>query len=66
VSVGAICDWGFTLGLERITALCVPANEAAHRVVERCGFVREGTLRGFERNDDGTRKDVVSFGRLAG
>jgi ribosomal-protein-alanine N-acetyltransferase len=63
-AVELLCPWAFTLGLERLSALCLPDNEAAHRVVERAGFRREGTLRGLERRHDGGRNDLVSFGRL--
>ena len=34
-----------TLGVRRLYALCHPDNRASRRVLEKCGFTREGTLR---------------------
>jgi RimJ/RimL family protein N-acetyltransferase len=59
------CSWAFDeLKLERIWAMTTPQNVAAQAAMERAGFTREGTLRGFERTEDG-RWDLVSFGLLA-
>jgi RimJ/RimL family protein N-acetyltransferase len=45
-AVREVCRWGFAaLGLARIEWLAVAGNEASWRVVEKLGFVREGTLR---------------------
>ena len=45
-SLHAVCDYAFTHGgLRRLTA-CVPAgNEASRRLLEKIGFIHEGTLR---------------------
>ncbi len=56
-------DWAFANGLERLSLLVHPENDASHRVAARCGFVREGTLRAFERFKGG-RPDLVSWSVL--
>jgi len=50
----ALLDFGFDrLGLRRIEALVMPANQRSWRLLERHGFEREGLLRdhGFWRDD---------------
>jgi RimJ/RimL family protein N-acetyltransferase len=43
---GALLDWAFaTLGLNRVQAETDTRNAASARVLEKLGFVREGTLR---------------------
>ena len=39
-------------------------NDASQRVAARCGFTREGILRGYERFK-GARPDVMSWSLLA-
>ncbi|ORE97428.1 GNAT family protein [Aurantimonas sp. 22II-16-19i] len=34
-------------GLHRIEAACLPSNQRSIRLLERCGFSREGRLRGY-------------------
>ncbi|NDW06464.1 GNAT family N-acetyltransferase [Jiella pacifica] len=34
-------------GLHRIEAACLPSNQRSIRLLERCGFTREGHLRGY-------------------
>ena len=34
-------------GLHRIEAACLPTNQRSIRLLERCGFTREGHLRGY-------------------
>lgn len=47
-AVRAICPFGFgTLGLHRLEAACLPWNTASVRVLEKCGFVREGLARRY-------------------
>jgi len=42
-AVGAVVEFAFgPLGLHRIEANVMPRNRASRRVLERCGFVREG------------------------
>jgi RimJ/RimL family protein N-acetyltransferase len=64
VALGLICDWAFANALERLFLVVNPDNEASHRVALRCGFTREGTLRGYERFKGG-RPDVVSWSLLS-
>jgi len=35
--------------LHRLEAACIPENEASHRLLERCGFAREGFARQYLR-----------------
>jgi RimJ/RimL family protein N-acetyltransferase len=64
-AIGLTVRWAFDeLGLERIQGLTDVENETSQRVMERVGFVREGTLRGAERRADGTRRDLVSYSAL--
>lgn len=45
-AVGAVCDYGFKgLMLHKITAACLPENAASRRVLQKCGFTREGLAR---------------------
>lgn len=63
---GAACEYGFgDLGLARISANVVVGNQASARVLEKCGFVREGVLRRFARRD-ADFLDVIVYSRLAG
>jgi ribosomal-protein-alanine N-acetyltransferase len=61
--VSLVCDWAFTNGIERAYLLVHPENEASHRVAARCGFMREGTLRAYQRFKGG-RPDMVSWSLL--
>jgi ribosomal-protein-alanine N-acetyltransferase len=51
-------------GLERLGAYSNPANARSARALERIGFTREGTLRGWHRHGD-RQLDVQVFGLLA-
>ncbi|WP_054706062.1 GNAT family protein [Bacillus sp. JCM 19041] len=45
----AICTYGFDfLNMERIEALVEPENNASMKLLERCGFLKEGLLRHYE------------------
>ncbi|QCR35421.1 GNAT family N-acetyltransferase [Nissabacter sp. SGAir0207] len=44
-SLNAVCDYAFELGFHRLKALVVEGNRASRRVLEKCGFAWEGTLR---------------------
>jgi ribosomal-protein-alanine N-acetyltransferase len=61
--LGLVCGWAFTNGIERAYLLVHPENEASHRVAARCGFIREGTLRAYQRFK-GDRPDMVSWSLL--
>jgi RimJ/RimL family protein N-acetyltransferase len=63
-AVRLLTDWGFAaLGLERIVLLIDVANPASERVAERCGYVREGTLRSAHVKE-GRRTDTGIWSRL--
>lgn len=45
-SLRAVCDYAFTTGgLRRLTACVTEGNQASRRLLEKTGFVLEGTLR---------------------
>ena len=45
-SLHAVCDYAFTHGgLRRLTACVTAGNEASRRLLEKIGFIHEGTLR---------------------
>ena len=45
-SLHAVCDFAFTTGgLHRLTACVTAGNEASRRLLEKVGFIHEGTLR---------------------
>jgi [ribosomal protein S5]-alanine N-acetyltransferase len=50
-------------GFERISAYSNPENVRSSRALERVGFTREGTLRGWHRHGD-AQLDVHIFGML--
>jgi RimJ/RimL family protein N-acetyltransferase len=58
-----LTEWGFEQGLVRLELQINADNEASMRVAERCGYVREGTLRSVHFKA-GTRSDVVVYSRL--
>jgi RimJ/RimL family protein N-acetyltransferase len=62
-----LCRHAFEeLGLERLELITDPENLASHRVAERAGFTREGTLRSHLCHPDGRRRDSVMFSLLPG
>jgi ribosomal-protein-alanine N-acetyltransferase len=50
-------------GMERISAYANPANARSAAALEKVGFTREGTLRGWHRHD-GRQLDVHIYGLL--
>jgi len=63
-AVERICRFGETqLGLARIEAATVLDNIRSQKVLERCGFEREGVARSYLQIA-GTRRDHVLFGRV--
>ena len=63
----AIVEASQALGLQRLAAVCHPSNRASARVLEKCGFVLEGTLRRYAAfpNFDGERlHDALSYSRI--
>lgn len=43
-TLGAMVDWAVELKIERLYALCHTDHRASWRVMEKCGFTREGVL----------------------
>lgn len=63
-ALGLVTDWAFAHhGMVRVQLVTHPDNTVSQRVAERCGFNREGVLRGWEPVKD-EQPDVVMFGRL--
>jgi RimJ/RimL family protein N-acetyltransferase len=63
-ALGAMRDLGAQLGLERLYALCHPEHRASARVLEKCGFLSEGTLRGYAEFPNlaaGVAADVLCY-----
>ena len=59
------CDFLYTrAGIERLTAYFYAENEYAAKVAEKFGFRREGVLRGYIKDADGGRSDLVVSGLL--
>jgi len=60
-----VTNWGLDeLGLARIELRAELENPASLRVAERCGYVREGTLRNVHVKP-GRRGDMALFSRIA-
>ncbi len=60
----ALRDLAMRLGVLRLSALCHPEHRASWRVMEKCGFTREGILRGhaqFPNLAPGVAADVVCY-----
>ena len=61
----AIIQFGFVqMNLNRIYAGTIADNHESVRLLERLGFVREGTRRSFSWEDDGTFHDGAMYGIL--
>ena len=64
-ALALLSGWGFReLGLERIELRAELTNPASLKVAERCGFVREGTVRNVHLKA-GRRGDMALYSRLA-
>lgn len=58
-------DYAFTkLGMQKVFARVVPSNIGSYRVLENCGFEREGLLRRDFRASDGSLHDVYIYSLL--
>ncbi|MEM0986494.1 MAG: GNAT family protein [Pseudomonadota bacterium] len=65
-AVEAVCGWAADiLELERIEAATVPENVRSQKVLDRCGFEREGYARAY-LEIAGKRRDHVLFARTIG
>jgi len=54
-------------GVVRLFALCHPGHRASARVLEKCGFSLEGTLRGYAELPNlkpGHPQDVTGYARI--
>lgn len=61
-AVQAVLDYAFTEGGAEVVAVChYPENLPSKRVIEKCGFRYEGTLRKYSRNG----KDSVRYSMTA-
>jgi len=61
-AVRAVMDWAFREGgVSMLTVYHFPENEASGRVIEKCGFHYEGTLRRAWKIWDGNVKDERCF-----
>jgi [ribosomal protein S5]-alanine N-acetyltransferase len=64
-AMAAIMEYAFDgLGLQRLWARFHAGNEKSRALLERLGFVYEGTLRGHVLRE-GVRRDCVLYGRLS-
>jgi ribosomal-protein-alanine N-acetyltransferase len=63
-AVRAVAPFAFgALGLHRIEAACIPSNVASTRLLEKCGFSREGLARQY-LCINGTWHDHLLFARV--
>jgi RimJ/RimL family protein N-acetyltransferase len=63
----AMCSLASRLGVQRLYALCHPEHRASWRVLEKCGFTREGTLRRFAEFPNlqpGAPADVLCYATI--
>ncbi|MGH7729357.1 MAG: GNAT family N-acetyltransferase [Vulcanimicrobiaceae bacterium] len=60
----AAVAWSRAHGYHKISLTVAPWNEAAIRLYERYGFVREGFLRKHLRRNDGALWDLIEMGLL--
>lgn len=59
-----LCDYGFAIGLRRITALVLPENEASRRTALAAGFELETIHRAAMTRRDGTQSDALVFAKF--
>jgi [ribosomal protein S5]-alanine N-acetyltransferase len=63
-ALAAIRDRAADLGVERVYALCHPDHRASARVLEKCGFLSEGTLHRYAHFPNlapGAPSDVLCY-----
>lgn len=64
-AAAAMVITAWSMGVERVQALVDGRNHRAMRFASGLGMSREGTLRSYERDDDGALCDQVMFASLA-
>lgn len=65
-AVRAFTAWArAAFGLHRLSAQVLASNPASSRVLQKCGYRHEGTLRGAFRRD-GRDHDLLLYGHLPG
>ncbi|MBC3795669.1 GNAT family N-acetyltransferase [Acetobacterium tundrae] len=58
----AVLAYGFdTLGLSLISVVHYPSNLGSQRVIEKCGFLYEGTIRQAEKIYTGEIRDIKAY-----
>lgn len=66
-AVKAVIAYGFErMGLHKVQVSRRPANVRSGRVIEKCGFVYEGTLRDYFRTGEGRYEDRMYYSLLEG
>jgi ribosomal-protein-alanine N-acetyltransferase len=55
-----------TIGVNRVQAFVMTENEKSHRVLERCGFIKEGTIRQGQVWKDKGLVDLTLYSILKG
>jgi RimJ/RimL family protein N-acetyltransferase len=66
-ALGAMVELARGLGVDRLYALCHTGHAASWRVLEKCGFLREGVLRRhseFPNLSPGRPLDVLCYARV--
>lgn len=65
-ATSAVTRIGFEVDrLQRIEIRCDPTNLPSAKVIEKCGYTYEGTLRGLVQKPDGSYRDQKVYGMLA-
>lgn len=59
-----LCDYGFAIGMRRISALVLPENEASRRTALAAGFELETIHRNAMTRRDGSQSDALVFARF--
>src|SRR5262249_46048648 len=63
----AVVEVASGVSIQRLYALCHPGHEASRRVLEKCGFAREGLLRRYSEFPNllaGQPGDVLCYARI--
>lgn len=63
-AIDAIVEYAFSLGFRRVQADVMCENTASIRALEKAGFEREGRLKFYATNRDGSQSDSYLYARL--